>query len=81
MCAKIPDVHMELLVSALAMVINHQSESCIPSGVWAGIFKHRTDVPGVSRRNICLGLGYLLSLSASKKRSHSYTRVKESSSH
>lgn len=58
---------MELLVSSLATMINHQLESPIPSGAQGGTFKYRTDVPGISRRNPYFGLGYLLSLFTTRK--------------
>lgn len=46
---------------------NHQLESPIPSGAQGGTFKYRTDVPGISRRNLYFQLNYLLSLFTSKK--------------
>jgi len=63
---------MELLVSAVATLINHQPEPPIPSGAQGGTLKYRTNVPGISRRNLYFGLGYLLSLFTTKKFSFLY---------
>ena len=60
-------MHIELLVSALATLINHQLDTPIPSGAQGGTFKYSTDVPVISRRNPYFGLGYLLSPFTIKK--------------
>lgn len=63
---QISDMYIQLLISALPTLINHQYESPIPSGAQGGTFKYRTDVPCISRRNWYFGLVFL-SLFTTKK--------------